>query len=682
MSNSIQALGWTLIHFCWQAAAVAVAYHLMDAVFSRSRSHVRYLLALSTVMSLLIVATATFSYEQKRIAVESAPYALVAADGHTIYTQPDCDTVTSSNISTSSDNRFDSIRQLVGDLGNAARRILPGDVLSWIDAIWLAGVMALSVRLFGGWRAVRKLQSSTKAPAPQPIYAAFLRLSGSMGITRRVDLLICQRIAGPVAIGVLRSVIILPAAALSHLSPEQLEVVIAHELAHIRRADYLWNMLQTMVETLFFFHPAVWWLGNRTRQLRELCCDDEAVAACGDPMVYATALLQLEEQRALRIRLAMAFHGNTGSLKSRILHILEGRQAINGIRRRDAIPLSLAGVAAMLGIFLLPIPHVIAGKAVVGQERSSGKTAQVSVQPAPQSTPMEASSKDLPDESPKATTDELAEPAIPVEPAVAPEISVPVSPVPVIAVHPHIELHAAVTPQLETSIAVHPAITMHPAIAVHPAITLNAAGFAPIAPISIVAVRPFVAQARSADAVTPDKSYLQGMHDVGYTDIDKLIAMKVQGITLDYAQRMAKAGYGTPSADDLIALKTFGVTPEEAEKLHAEGGGRTSLKELVRYKIFKVTPEFAAEMKAAGFGELSPDKLVALRIQKVTPEFARSMRQKFPQVTVDQLIQMKIFRIDDDFIATAKTHGFDSLSLEKLIRLRVSGVLDDNSVQR
>lgn len=172
------------------------------------------------------------------------------------------------------------------------------------------------------------------------------------------------------------------------------------------------------------------------------------------------------------------------------------------------------------------------------------------------------------------------------------------------------------------------------------------------------------------------------MHDVGYTDIDKLIAMKVQGITLDYAQRMAKAGYGTPSADDLIALKTFGVTPEEAEKLHAEGGGRTSLKELVRYKIFKVTPEFAAEMKAAGFGELSPDKLVALRIQKVTPEFARSMRQKFPQVTVDQLIQMKIFRIDDDFIATAKTHGFDSLSLEKLIRLRVSGVLDDNSVQR
>ncbi|HEY8996886.1 MAG TPA: M56 family metallopeptidase [Edaphobacter sp.] len=670
MSNSIQALGWTLIHFCWQAAAVAVAYRLMDAVFSRSRSHVRYLLALSAVMSLLIVATATFVYEQKRIVVESVSYSLVAVDGRTIYAQPDRDTIVSSNISTTGGNPFDRIQQLVGDLGDAARRILPGDVLSWVDAIWLAGVMTLSVRLFGGWMAVRRLQASTKAPAPQAVYAAFLRLAGSMGVTRRVDLLICQRIAGPVAIGILRSVIILPAAALSHLSPEQLEVVIAHELAHIRRADYLWNMLQTMMETLFFFHPAVWWLGNRTRQLRELCCDDEAVAACGDPMVYATALLQLEEQRALRLRLAMAFHGSTGSLKSRILHILEGRQTINGIRRRDAIPLSLAGVAAMLGIFLLPIPHVIAGKAVVAEGKAAERKVQAPLQSASQPTPAEASSRTEPAESTKASTDKLAEPVSPVAPAVVPEISVPVSPSPIIAVHPHIELHAPVAPHLATSIAVHPVIT------------LNTAGFAPIAPISFVALRPFSTQERTASESTQDKAYLQGMHDLGYTDIDKLIAMKVQGITVDYAQRMAKAGYGTPSADDLIALKTFGVTPEEAEKLHAEGGGRTSLKELVRYKIFRVTPEFAAEMKAAGFGELSPDKLVALRIQNVTPEFAKSMRQKFPQVTVDQLIQMKIFRIDDDFIATAKTHGFDSLSLEKLIRLRVSGVLDDNSVQR
>lgn len=670
MSNSIQALGWTLIHFCWQAAAVAVVYRLMDAVFSRSRSHVRYLIAISAVMSLLIIATATFAYEQKRIDVESASYSLVTADGRTIYAQPDCDTVASSRISTSRANRFDSMQQMVGDLGDAARRALPGDVLSWIDAIWLAGVMALSVRLFGGWMAVRRLQSSTKASAPRPVYAAFLRLARSMGITRRVDLFICQRIAGPVAVGILRSAIILPAAALSHLSPEQLEVVIAHELAHIRRADYLWNMLQTMVETLFFFHPAVWWLGNRTRQLRELCCDDEAVAACGDPMVYATALLQLEEQRALRLRLAMAFHGSTGSLKSRILHILEGRQTINGIRRRDAIPLSLAGVAAMLGIFLLPIPHVIAGKAAVGEERDSGRKVPVSAPPAPQSTSSGTSSPKSRDESSEATIDAFAEHEIPVAPVVVPEISEPVSPAPVIAVHPHIELHAPVAPHLAASISVHPAIK------------LSTTDSPPIAPIPVVTIRPFIAQARSAGEAASDKAYLQGMHDLGYTDIDKLIALKIQGVTLDYAQRMAKAGYGTPSADDLITLKTFGVTPEEAEKLHAEGGGRTSLKELVRYKIFRVTPEFAAEMKAAGFGELSPDKLVALRIQNVTPEFARSMHQRFPQVTADQLIQMKIFRIDDDFIATAKTHGFDSLSLEKLIRLRMSGVLDDNSVQR
>jgi hypothetical protein len=116
--------------------------------------------------------------------------------------------------------------------------------------------------------------------------------------------------------------------------------------------------------------------------------------------------------------------------------------------------------------------------------------------------------------------------------------------------------------------------------------------------------------------------------------------------------------------------------------MRAEGTAPAAIHDLIPYKIFKVTPEYAAGLKDAGFGPLPMDKLLQLRIQNVTPEFAKSMRQRYPDVTVDQLVQMKIFRIDDDFIASAKGHGFDSLSIDKLVRLRMSGLLDDNSVKR
>jgi hypothetical protein len=197
-----------------------------------------------------------------------------------------------------------------------------------------------------------------------------------------------------------------------------------------------------------------------------------------------------------------------------------------------------------------------------------------------------------------------------------------------------------------------------------------------------VSPRAYAILFQSSNDASGKEDYIKGMRDLGYTDLDKLIALKTQGVTVDYARRMAKVGYGTPSADDLMSLRIFGVTPEEIEKLRASGLAPGTIQQLINYRIFKVTAEYAAQMKEAGFGAIAGDKLIALRLQNVTPEFARSMHQKYPDVTVDQLIQMKIFRIDEEFIASAKDHGFNSLSVDKLVKLRMSGLLDDNSVKR
>ncbi len=257
--------------------------------------------------------------------------------------------------------------------------------LPWLDVAWLLGVACLSTRTIGGWRLIQRLRRSALVEAPEAVYANFVRLCEQLGITRQVSLRISEQIQGPLAIGIVRSLIILPASALMALSPEQLEAVLAHELAHVRRADYLWNLIQTMVETLFFFHPAVWWLGRRLRQQRELCCDDVAVQSCADPLVYATALLRLEERRSQRPSLAMALDGHRpwSGLRVRIARILGETNGEKG--PRDLVPIPLAAVCAVFLLVLLPVPQLFAGlrKAMQTQTATPAVSAPPAFTPAP-----------------------------------------------------------------------------------------------------------------------------------------------------------------------------------------------------------------------------------------------------------------------------------------------------------
>ena len=124
----------------------------------------------------------------------------------------------------------------------------------------------------------------------------------------------------PTVIGWLKPVVLLPASALAGLAPNQIEAILAHELAHIRRHDYLVNLCRRVVETLLFYHPAVWWLSRRIRAERENCCDDLAVSLCGDPVAYAAALAELEGLRSTTGDLVLAATG--GSLLQRVRRLL------------------------------------------------------------------------------------------------------------------------------------------------------------------------------------------------------------------------------------------------------------------------------------------------------------------------------------------------------------------------
>jgi uncharacterized protein involved in exopolysaccharide biosynthesis len=190
-----------------------------------------------------------------------------------------------------------------------------------------------------------------------PLDAAWLELLEDLKIrfkvSRSVRLVSSALAEVPMVIGWLRPVILLPASSLTGLTPAHLQAILAHELAHVRRCDYLVNWLQNLVETVMFYHPAVWWISGCIREEREQCCDEMVVRICQDRLMYARALLRLEELRGMPARLVFAASG--GSLLGRIRRLLAPGKA-GPITAREIGGLALGatgGILVLLGCFLL-----------------------------------------------------------------------------------------------------------------------------------------------------------------------------------------------------------------------------------------------------------------------------------------------------------------------------------------
>jgi beta-lactamase regulating signal transducer with metallopeptidase domain len=193
------------------------------------------------------------------------------------------------------------------------------DGVEWVLPIWCAGVLFSSLRLLWGYRRISVVRRAAEKPS-ESLAMIVSGLARRIGLTRLVDLRVTLAAESPGVVGWLRPVVLVPAATIAGLTPEQLEAVLAHELAHIRRYDYLVNAAQVLVETLLFYHPAVWWTSAQIRRERELCCDDLAVGCCGNALCYARALTRLERLRPDGVNLAVG--STSGPLGYRIRRLL------------------------------------------------------------------------------------------------------------------------------------------------------------------------------------------------------------------------------------------------------------------------------------------------------------------------------------------------------------------------
>nr|MDQ3821128.1 transglycosylase SLT domain-containing protein [Acidobacteriota bacterium] len=214
-------------------------------------------------------------------------------------------------------------------------------VAPYLLFLWLAGVAFLFVRFVNGWKETRalKLEAEPSLVEWQPLVDDLAR---RVRVSRTVRLCESALVEVPTVIGWLRPLILFPAKALTGLEPKQLRALLAHELAHIRRYDYLVNMAQALVEILLFYHPAVWWVSRQVRVEREHACDDLALSLCnGDAVVYARALLSVEEMRSGVRGHQLALAADGGSLIARIRRIVAPKP-------NRTPPLAAAAVSASL----------------------------------------------------------------------------------------------------------------------------------------------------------------------------------------------------------------------------------------------------------------------------------------------------------------------------------------------
>ncbi len=296
-NSFLNTLGLTLIHFMWQGCIIALLLKSALMLIKPHHSQLRYAASAIALIASLCVPVCTFLLLYQP---DSASY-VVAQESELIE-------LMRSSAYLNEENHLDELLSFS----------------AYLSMLWLIGVSYLSCKLLIEFYFVNQLRYKQASEPSDKLLAKFHQLSAKIGLLKAPELMISLSAKVPMAIGWLKPVVIIPVAMVTRLDKEQLEMLMLHELAHVKRYDYFVNIVQTIVEILLFFHPMVHWMSKQMRNEREYCSDDIAIKHCGNPIAYAhtltdTAALCHGHQHSIPT-MAMAVSG--GDLTQRVVRIV------------------------------------------------------------------------------------------------------------------------------------------------------------------------------------------------------------------------------------------------------------------------------------------------------------------------------------------------------------------------
>ncbi|HXJ47357.1 MAG TPA: M56 family metallopeptidase [Candidatus Dormibacteraeota bacterium] len=656
--DTLRTLGWSLLHFVWQGFALAAVASVALTLFRRASA--RYIIGALTLLAMVASVAITFvlllNSESALQATEAAATPVVAFMQKTFSTQ--------------------SGHAVLA--GAPAVKSLSAQALPLLVEFWLAGVLFFTLRTAGSLIYLERLRRAASLSVAPALLAKCRELQSRLGITRIIRFCECRWLDAPAVIGWFRPVILLPVRALTGLTEDQIEAVIVHELAHIRRFDAFVNLFQAVVESLLFFHPAVWWLNKRVRIERENCCDDVAVAACGNHLGYARALTTMEEWRATP---AFSLAANGSPLAARISRILGLRHAAEN--RTAGLGASFVCFAA--AIAAASLLYGVAHPAAAARIEKALFTPAAQAVPAP--TPRPA-----PIAKPMPVATSLA---MPVATAVAMPDPTPMpypvpTPQPLAQPQEQSSVKSSYIEEMKSVGFDHLDVDELVSLKIQGVTAeyvkqIRAAGFNPgveeILSMRIQGVTPeYIKSIRDAgytpnaeeivgmkiQGVTPE--YIKQMRDLGFKpDVEQIVGMKIQGVTPEYVKKIRDLGY-KPDAEHIVGMKIQGVTPEYVQQIRS-AGFQPDEEQIVGMKIQGVTPEYIKEMRDLGF-QPDAEQIVGMKIQGVTPEYVKALAAEGYKLNAEQVTSAKIMGVTPEFVQKAKSHGFKDLTIEKLIQLK------------
>jgi len=608
-----------LFNGLWEATLLAVVAWIALRAMPNGNATTRHSVLVAALLASLVLPVATAVVTTMR----PAP-ALPAAVGHTTETTRPSASVKLQKIVPSP---VQAQTRAIMAAPPRANIPLPRPVAVAIVVLWLLGALFVLVRLVVSLLHLERLKKDA-LPVAVEYRAQLMRWNAATKGSRTVRLCRSDEIAIPIAVGLFDAMILIPERFLEELEPADVDRIVLHELAHLRRADDWINAVERLASALFFFNPGIAWLVAQLDLEREVACDDWVLQQ-NDPLPYANCLAKVVESAVWPYR-AMSAPGAFLTRRAMSVRIERLLTAHRDVRVRTSLGPTGVVVAAVAALGI--------GAAFVSPSfaYTVSSPAQSAVVAAVRHHPLPARHL-APQSQPKPQTPVAPVAAVATAPAVTPSTAAPTAP-PTAAAVAHTVTHTATHTETVRTVSAASATATSVSSAVDNAMRLSANAVSTAkqsvgAPVTVAANSP---------------AYIDELAAAGYTNlsVDELVQMKAVGVTAGYIRGLEDAGLPHPTVEQLVRLRAIGVQPDYVRSIRQHYGA-LGADDIARLKAVGVTPEYASQMASAGYSNL----------------------------TADQLLQLRAVGVDAAFIQRANAHGFHNLSVDQLIRLKTSGII-------